>query len=641
MKLQKEATGWAAAIGWDDKTGQALAKGCGFCWNRARKIWTTPDPEAAAALLASFRGIDEVSEDASAGIHAAVSDAVATRGRAIAASRATDANINIPAPEGLDYLPYQRAGIAFLQDRLNRGSKGVLLADEMGLGKTIQVIGLMNKMLAQRSGNRLRGLIIAPKIALIHWQRELEKWLIEPHSIAIWTVKSQLEADIVIVNYDIVRKLRPALVDKCKPWDVLACDESHALKNGKSQRTMAILGNRKELNPISARHKIFVTGTPILNRPIELFPVLNACGVDFAVNYHGYAKRYCDGHDTRHGFDASGTSNLDELQERLRSSVMVRRLKADVLSELPLKRRQVVTIDADGSSDLKKALRDEIKARTEAKSSEADAEMAMAIAEQQRDQRAYDNAIRRLSSIRASNISEFARLRQATAIAKAPSVVEAVAETLECVVDAVLVFAHHSEVVKCLAEGLRAAGYEPAIITGQSSMEERQKAQDDIQQRRKRVFIGSIHACGVAITLTAASTVIFAELDWTPGRMVQAEDRAHRIGQQNSVLVQYHVVDGSIDADMLKKSWSKAFNATQALDTEIWAAADRAGSPLETPCESELLSNVHDFDDIAVGPILVATQERFFQSTGGMRTAAQHSISAASLATRPPAVAAA
>lgn len=116
------------------------------------------------------------------------------------------------------------------------------------------------------------------------------------------------------------------------------------------------------------------------------------------------------------------------------------------------------------------------------------------------------------------------------------------------------------------AEGFRAAGHEPAIITGETSAEDRKQAQDDIQNGLKRVFIGSIHAFGDAITLTAASTVVFAELDWTPGRMVQAEDRAHQIGQKNAVLAQYLVVDGSIDADMLKTSWEKAFNVAVALD---------------------------------------------------------------------------
>ncbi|URK88580.1 DEAD/DEAH box helicase [Rhizobium sp. RCAM05350] len=262
----------------------------------------------------------------------------------------------------------------------------------------------------------------------------------------------------------------------------------------------------------------------------------------------------------------SGASNLSELQEKLRSSVMVRRLKADVLTELPAKRRQVVTVDPEESVELRKAIREEEKALKEQEKAEAAARAAVARAEKAIDKAAYDAAVKSLSAVQLSNLAVIAELRQRTALAKAPFVIDAVTEILGAVPDAILLFAHHKEVVARLADGIRAAGNEPAIITGDTSMEERQQAQDDIQHGRKRVFIGSIQACGVAITLTAASTVVFAEMDWTPGRMVQAEDRAHRIGQQNAVLVQYHVVDGSIDAQMLQKSWSKAFDAAQALD---------------------------------------------------------------------------
>lgn len=324
-----------------------------------------------------------------------------------------------------------------------------------------------------------------------------------------------------------------------------------------------------------------MTGTPILNRPIELFPVLKSCGVDFATNYVDYARRYCNGHSTRFGFDASGASNLDELQEYLRSSVMVRRLKSDVLTELPAKRRQVVTVDQSGSAELRKAVREEERVLKEHERTQAAARAAIDRAEKLNDKAAYDAAVKSLNAVHFSNLAVVAELRQRTALAKAPFVVDAVTEILGSVPDAVLVFAHHKEVVARLVDGMRAAGHEPAIITGETSMEDRQQAQDDIQHGRKRVFIGSIQACGVAITLTAASTVVFAELDWTPGRMMQAEDRAHRIGQRNAVLVQYHVVDRSVDADMLQQSWSKAFDAAQALDhaPEINASAVAEDTP--------------------------------------------------------------
>ena len=595
MKLQKDGTrGWKAVTEYSDVVSRELVKNAGFQWDRDRRAWFSQSAIAVSTLISS---LDHEAVEIEDGLVEAVAleaeQELASRDAAIAASRAMDASIDIPAPADLEYLPYQKAGVAFLRNRLANGG-GALLADEMGLGKTIQVIGYINTLLAETGREQMRVLIIAPKIALLNWRSELEKWLIKPHSIAIWSTRSQPEADIVITNYDIVTKLRPQLADPSKkPWDVLTCDESHALKDQKAQRTRAVLGSKSE-QPIRAQRRIFVTGTPILNRPIELFPILKSCGADFATDYFRYAKRYCDGHDTRFGFDATGASNLSELQEKLRSSVMVRRLKADVLTELPAKRRQVVTVDPAESVELRKAIRDEEKALKEHQKAEAAARAAVARAEKLSDKAAYDAAVKSLSSVQFSNLAVIAELRQRTALAKAPFVTE----ILGAVPDAVLLFAHHKEVIARLAAGIRAKGHEPAIITGDTSMEERQQAQDDIQHGRKRVFIGSIQACGVAITLTAATTVVFAEMDWTPGRMVQAEDRAHRIGQQNAVLVQYHVVDGSIDAQMLQKSWSKAFDAAQALDDQ----AETSVSEIVTET-SRLVVDVPPLDTVGDGDV--------------------------------------
>lgn len=599
MKLQKDGTrGWKAVTEYSDVASRELVKDAGFQWDRDRRAWFSRSAIAVSTLISS---LDLETVEIEDGLVEAVAleaeQEQASRDAAIAASRAMDASIDIPAPADLEYLPYQRAGVAFLRNRLASGG-GALLADEMGLGKTIQVIGYINTLLADTGRERMRVLIIAPKIALLNWKTELEKWLIKPHSIAIWSTKSQPEADIVITNYDIVTKLRPQLADASKPWDILACDESHALKDQKAQRTKAVLGSKSE-PPIPAHRRIFVTGTPILNRPIELFPILKSCGADFATDYFRYAKRYCNGHDTRFGFDATGASNLSELQEKLRSSVMVRRLKADVLTELPAKRRQVVTVDPAESVELRKAIRDEEKALKEHEKVEAAARAAVARAEKLSDKAAYDAAVKSLSSVQFSNLAAIAELRQRTALAKAPFVIDAVTEILAAVPDAVLLFAHHKEVITRLADGIRANGHEPAIITGDTSTEDRQQAQDDIQHGRKRVFIGSIQACGVAITLTAASTVVFAEMDWTPGRMVQAEDRAHRIGQQNAVLVQYHVVDGSIDAQMLQKSWSKAFDAAQALDDQAEVSVSEIVT--ETP---RLVMDVPSLDAVGDGDVI-------------------------------------
>lgn len=275
MKLQKDTTrGWKAVTEYSDVVSRELVKKAGFEWNRDRRAWFSQSATAVSTLISR---LDLETVEIEDGLVEALSLEAAKeqerRDAAVAASRAMDASIDIPAPADLEYLPYQRAGVAFLQTRLASGG-GVLLADEMGLGKTIQVIGSMNTLLAETGRERMQVLIIAPKIALLNWRSELEKWLIKPHSIAIWSTKSQPEADIVITNYDIVTKLKPRLADPSKkPWDVLVCDESHALKGQKAQRTKAVIGSRSE-PPIPAHRRIFVTGTPILNRPIELFPIL-------------------------------------------------------------------------------------------------------------------------------------------------------------------------------------------------------------------------------------------------------------------------------------------------------------------------------------------------------------------------------
>ncbi|MBL0375390.1 DEAD/DEAH box helicase [Rhizobium sp. KVB221] len=593
MKLERDGTkGWKAITTYSDTVGRALVKRAGFAWDPARSVWSTSSARSAETLLGFLE--DEIAFEIDAGVAEEIRTAAIaeqqTKEAAVLASRAVSTDIVVPAPPGLEYLPYQRAGIAYLGDRLANGPGGALLADEMGLGKTIQVIGLINVMLAEPGRSRVRTLVIAPKIALINWKRELEKWLVQPHSIAIWTTSSTPDADIVIVNYDIVSKLD--LTGSASPWDLLVCDESQALKDSKAARTRAVLGGKGQ-PAIPARRRLFVTGTPILNRPIELFPILRNCGADFAQNFYAFARRYCAGHETRFGFDATGASNLTELQEKLRASVMVRRLKSEVLSELPDKRRQIVAIDPDQSVALRRALREETMTLKKLAKDEAALNAAAVRAEKSSDALAYDEAIERLSACRAQNLATITRLRQQTALAKVPQVIESVTTMLESVPEAVLVFAHHRDVIDKLADGFRAAGYEPAIISGQTSTEDRLRAQDDIQEGRKRVFIGSIQACGVAITLTAASTVVFAEFDWTPGRMVQAEDRAHRIGQKNAVVVQYHVVDGSIDADMLKQSWSKALDAACALDNTHEPSTERP-APVRIKMDTPALDPVND-----------------------------------------------
>jgi len=459
-----------------------------------------------------------------------ISEAVQNERReAIEQSRAVAAEIDLPHPDGLDYMPFQKAGIRYALERDN-----VLFADEMGLGKTIEAIGVIN---ADETIKTV--LVVCPKSLKLNWQREMERWLVRPMSIGVANGSYPVDNDVVILNYEGVKKYAEQITQR--NWDMVIVDECHYIKNPKAQRSQAV-------KAISARRKLRLTGTPIVNRPAELYNIIEDMGGDWG-SFFSFARRYCDARNNGWGWDFSGAANLDELQTRLRQSIMVRRLKADVLTELPRKIRQIIELEA-----VTAAQRAAVKAEKSLELSKAESEEA------------YRSAVERLSDATRVDFAEMARLRHETAIAKAPLVVEHVQGVIE---DnngyKVIIGAHHHDMIGALMEGL--AEFDPVRLTGKESEQERQAAVDRFQADPAcKVFIGSIQAAGVGITLTASHHVVFAELDWVPGNVSQFEDRAHRIGQLDTVLVQHLVLSESLDARMAKAIVEKQRVIDQALD---------------------------------------------------------------------------
>lgn len=477
-------------------------------------------------------------------LHAACSDVGKTAKIAVEASRA---DVDLPVPTGLSYLPYQRAGIAYTLTRPN-----VLLADEMGLGKTVQAIGAVNASPDVREVT-----IVCPASLKFNWKNEVLKWSTRPTCVHIVgvdkTAKSYGEmlhpAVIVhVINYDILKKL-PA--HAANP-DLLVLDEVHYCKNPKAQRTKATQALAKR-----AKRVLALTGTPILNKPVELWPLLQMLdpeawdpggwsrgeqkGVGEGAGFFRFAKRYCDAHEEYRGarsyWNFDGASNLDELQERLRSTIMVRRLKGDVLTELPQKRRQLVLL-VGGSKD--------------SYASDMTAEN-------------YEETLADLRRGKKVSFEEISKVRHSQAVAKAPLVVEHIKDALEGGSSKIVVFAHHRDVIEALEDGLEEYGV--VTVTGDTPNEARQNAVEVFQTDPNcRVFIGSIGAAGVGITLTASAHVIFAELDWTPGNVTQAEDRCHRYGQKEAVLVQHLLFEGSLDARIAKILIAKQEVIDAALD---------------------------------------------------------------------------
>lgn len=449
----------------------------------------------------------------------------------------------IPAPDGLEYLPFQMAGIEYMLPRSN-----VLLADEMGLGKTIQVIGLINA-----KPDIKRVLIVCPASLKINWKNELMKWLVRPTTISVvHSLSEWLNTDIVIINYEQIQKFRKD-IDKAQ-WDLLVCDESHYLKNSKAQRTKVVVGHWdndpvKRIYPIKAGQRIFATGTPVLNRPKELWTTVRALDKQgLGVDWHNFHVRYCNGYKNRFGWQIDGASNLEELQTRLRNSIMLRRKKEDVLTELPPKRRQLIMLEPT-TAGAKRALENE-KALFDIERKMADlAREVEALSADQANQK-YKEAVQKLHACQSVAFADTAKLRHMTALAKLTMVMDYLINVLENE-NKIVVFGHHHDVIDGLVEGL--AEYGVVSFYGRTDVAKRQKLVEQFQSDKKiRVIIGSIGAMGSGWTLTAASYVAFAELDWVPGNLNQAEDRLHRIGQKESILVQHLLLDGSFDSRMAK-----------------------------------------------------------------------------------------
>ncbi len=547
MKLRKVDDRYVLDCSYDERM---VAKGAGFWWDPALKQWYTKYQEKAALL----------SEYADPGLAAELKDVAATRQAAVEASKAVDADLNIPAPEGLSYLPFQRAGIAYA---MARGA--TLMADEMGLGKTIEAIGVLNTDPAIQ-----KVLVICPAGLKLNWYRELQRWLIRPARVGIVDAGSNgwldtRMVDVVIINYDILDRHIQAIHDAS--WDLLIVDECHYLKNPKAKRTALVLGRwarnpEDRVDPIRARRRLYLTGTPIVNRPIELWPLVHSLDPEgLGRNWHGYVKRYCGMYESRWGMDVSGATNLEELQERLRATIMVRRLKADVLTELPAKRRQIVELECDGL-ETRSAVRAELEAWEKAKVNIEDLQAKVELAKADENEDAYRAAVERLNECMRVTFSAISRLRHETALAKLPQVIDNLEEALESG-HKVVCFAHHHDVV----DGIMAKFKNAVRVDGRMDTADRQASIDRFQKDPScRLFVGSIMAAGVGITLTAAAHAVFAELDWVPGNITQAEDRLHRIGQRDSVLVQHLVLDGSLDARMAKTLVAKQEVIDRALD---------------------------------------------------------------------------
>lgn len=402
-------------------------------------------------------------------------------------------------------MPFQREGVSFAISKRGR----LLLADDMGLGKTIQAI-----CIAAFYRKEWPLLVVVPSSVRFTWEQAFLRWLpsLSPENInVVVSGKGCLTAGLVnIVSFDLLTKLERDLKTSFK---VVIIDESHFLKNIKAARCRAALPILK-----IAKRVILLSGTPAMSRPAELYTQIIAVKPTFFPQFHAFGRRYCDAKRLSWGWDYSGSSNLGELKLLLEEAVMLRRLKSDVLSQLPAKQRKMVVVNPGRISKRAKAALDA-----------AAKEMTKDKTKQQQKE---------------ALIVFFNR----TAEAKIPCVIEYILDLLDSGREKFLVFAHHKVILDAIAKELGRKQVQLIRIDGSTPSAEREDLCQKFQLSKERtVAVLSITAANMGLTFSSADLVVFAELFWNPGVLIQAEDRVHRIGQANSVGIHYLVAKGTAD----------------------------------------------------------------------------------------------
>jgi SWI/SNF-related matrix-associated actin-dependent regulator 1 of chromatin subfamily A len=449
------------------------------------------------------------------------------------------------------HFPFQIRGVEFLEANHGRG----IIGDEMGLGKTIQALGYFIVHPELRPV-----VVVCPASLKINWTREIQKWTGESSVIISGRREDELpQAPWYVINYDVLGRDERTAEDRKKNkrknvhgwWECLVAlkpaavvgDEVHYLSDTASIRSNAF---RKLVRESGVVTLIMLSGTPARNRPRDLFTALNLIAPLEFRNWHEYCEAYCGPRDVVMYWrpkikgrwpvvrDYSGASNLEELNTRL-IPYMIRRTKAEVLPDLPPKTRSVVYMELDEPSF-----------------------------------RAYAGAAAEFMSWVSGHIQrgieeqkQLERLKQLAYLAKRNAVIQWIKDFLD-VDDKLVVFAYHTQAVHDLRDQFPDIS---VVVEGATTMKDRQAAVDRFQTDMTcRLFIGEILAAGEGWTLTAAHAAAVVELVWVPTVHEQAEDRLHRIGQKDNVLIYYLIARDTVEDTIMDVLQSKFSTLRTVLD---------------------------------------------------------------------------
>ncbi len=443
---------------------------------------------------------------------------------AVARSRADHAE---PIAEVADRLggelaPFQWAGVRYVLE-----ARTTFVADEQGLGKTVEALA------ALEADDAFPAVVVCPAAMKLTWQREAERWL--PHrSVAVVTGRVAVppRGEITILNYEIVAAHREALARR--RLAAVVVDESHYCKNPSAKRTHAVRALAAAVRPNGL--KLALTGTPVLNHPEELIAQLRV--IDRLKDF---------GSGARFAHQFRGRLMEERLHWHLRRRCFVRRLKADVLPQLPAKRQVVVPIALTNESEYRLAQRDVIEwLRTQPLDlSELNAKIS--------------------ATLRAERLAQLGTLQRLAARGKLAAALAWVEDFLASG-EALVLFARHVEVQKAVI-----ARFPDALhLLGEDPLPARERSIAAFQDPAgPALIVCATRTAAQGITLTRASNVAFLELEWTPAMHDQAEDRCHRIGQHDAVTAWYLLAADTIDETMSRLIQAKRATVAAVTDGRV------------------------------------------------------------------------
>jgi SNF2 family DNA or RNA helicase len=456
---------------------------------------------------------------------------------------------------------YQRDAVGFLASR-----KNALLAHEPGLGKTATAIAASDNVKAERI------LVLCQAVGKSHWAKEFTRFQKVPRSVAIIHKATQAvpKEGIVIVNYDLISRTDSYLLKRltASRWDVLICDEAHALKARKANRTQAVYGKRCDKTTGIAsvcQHVWLLTGTPMPSNASELWTHLRALTPKvieqvpgMPMNESQFIDRFCTWRDTPFGRQITGSRHLPDLRERMKD-FMDRKKKTDVLADLPPLSFDTLVVHPHDAKHVPDAVLREL------------GNLDMALANHPEISATMDDGGADIFAVlsRLKTDTHITTQRRLTGTIKAEIALDVIEQELRGTQKKIIVFAHHTAVIDRLMAGLADMGAGAVKIDGRDDSTERDASVHAFQNDPLiRVFVGQITAAGTSITLTAASDVLFVEASWVPADNVQAACRAHRIGQKDGVLARFLTLDGSIDHQIMTALARKAREISELIDNE-------------------------------------------------------------------------